>query len=394
MVLGTRIGLDEKIILELAKMQPSLSARRKKITPTIEDGVGILPIHGTLVQRTGGLNAFSLLTSYADIEANFYGMLNSAEVQAILLDVDSGGGEAAAVFDLIDLIYSMRGKKPIIGIINERAMSAAYGLVSAADEVFLSRTALAGSIGVLMLHIDQTEKDKKEGLKYTAIHSGSKKVDLSSHLPLTQEMLTEVQAKVDKIYDLFVSTISRNNGIDTKEVYAQEAGIYMGEDAIQAGLADRIFSYEEAFQYAKLKGGTKIMSTRKVEAQAQVGEIQIQTQAEEIQTGGIQPQVQPQIQAGIISNAEAQIKAERDRVMEIMTLCTTLGTPELSTNLISQGISLEMAKPFIQDYLAKQSELNNINPAHNNSQNTNNQNMLVEDAKLRAEAAGQTGPLV
>lgn len=393
MVLGTRIGLDEKVIIELSKMQPPLSARRRKISVTVEDGVGIIPIHGTLVHRTEGLNILSGLTSYADIEANLYNMQNSDEVRSILLDADSNGGEGPALFDLIDLIYSMRGGKPIIGMINERALSAAYGLISAADEVFMSRTAIAGSIGALLLHVDQSEKDKKEGLKYTAIYAGKKKTDLSPHQPLTEQVISEVQAKVDKVLDLFVSTVSRNNGIDTKEVYAQEAGIYMGEDAIQAGLADGILSYEEVFQYTKSKGGSKIMPVRKVDAQTET-----QAQGEEVTnavtkgkiTAGEQPDT---LSVGSI-NAGDVTNAERARVMGILNLCSAMEVPELSNTLISQGISLEQAKPFIQDYLAKQSELNNINPAHNNSRDTNTQNLLAEDAKLRAETAGQTGPLV
>ncbi|TOL42864.1 serine peptidase, partial [Vibrio parahaemolyticus] len=70
----------------------------------------------------------------------------------ICLDIDSPGGEVAGCFDLVDLIYELRGKKPIYAILSENAYSAAYAIASAADKIYVPRTGGVGSVGVIVIH--------------------------------------------------------------------------------------------------------------------------------------------------------------------------------------------------------------------------------------------------
>jgi capsid assembly protease len=118
------------------------------------EGVAIVPVQGTLVAKLGTLHPYSGMTGYDGIRANLAMALADDAVRAIVLDIDSSGGEVACCFDLVDAIYAARGIKPIRAILTENAFSAAYALASACDSITVPRTGGTGSIGVIVAHVD------------------------------------------------------------------------------------------------------------------------------------------------------------------------------------------------------------------------------------------------
>jgi signal peptide peptidase SppA len=218
--------------------------------PTLanEQGIYVLPIHGTLVQRTTGLDTLSGLTSYLSIARRLDAALADDAVRGIVLEIDSPGGEAAGVFDLADKIHAARSVKPVWAVANDAAFSAAYALASAADKVYLTRTAGVGSIGVIALHVDQSQKDTKAGLVYTPIHAGARKNDGSPHAALTEAAHGAIQTEVDRLYELFVLTVADQRGLSAESVRKTEAALYFGQDAINVGLADRLGTLGDAVQ--------------------------------------------------------------------------------------------------------------------------------------------------
>ena len=240
-VLGPRVG-----VAELAAPAGFTAPPRSTATPT--SGVAVIPIHGTLVRRTVGLEAESGLTSYTQLAAQLDAALANPEVAAILLDIDSPGGESGGVFDLADRIRAATQVKPVWAVANDMAFSAAYALASAASKVFVSRTGGVGSIGVIAMHVDQSEKDAQDGVRYTAVFAGERKNDLNPHAPITSEAHAFLQAEVDRIYGLFVDTVARNRGLDAAAVQGTEAGLYFGQAALAIGLADAIGTVEDALE--------------------------------------------------------------------------------------------------------------------------------------------------
>ncbi|EPC1625897.1 S49 family peptidase, partial [Yersinia enterocolitica] len=126
-------------------------------------GIARIPITGTLVQKLGTLRPYSGMTGYDGIRVSFLTAMNDSEVKAICLDIDSPGGEVAGCFDLVDEIYAARGEKPIWAILSESAYSAAYALASAADRIIVPRTGGVGSIGVIVMHVDWSQRIKSDG---------------------------------------------------------------------------------------------------------------------------------------------------------------------------------------------------------------------------------------
>ena len=238
-VLGARIGLAD-----LAAPVGYTPAARAPGPPSGK--VAVIPIHGTLVRRTSGLEAESGLASYTGIAAQLDAALTSPEVAAILLDIDSPGGESGGVFDLADRIRAASEVKPVWAVANDMAFSAAYALASAATRVFLARTGGVGSIGVIAMHVDQSVKDAQDGVRYTAVFAGERKNDLNPHEPISNEAHAVLKAEVDRIYDLFVETVARHRGLDADAVRATEAGLFFGPDAVATGLADAVGSLDDA----------------------------------------------------------------------------------------------------------------------------------------------------
>ena len=238
-VLGARIGLAD-----LAAPVGYTPAARAPGPPSGK--VAVIPIHGTLVRRTSGLDAESGLASYTGIAAQLDAALTSPEVAAILLDIDSPGGESGGVFDLADRIRVASQVKPVWAVANDMAFSAAYALASAATRVFVARTGGVGSIGVIAMHIDQSVKDAKDGVRYTAVFAGERKNDLNPHEPLSDAAHAVLKAEVDRVYELFVETVARHRGLDADAVRATEAGLFFGPDAVATGLADAVGSLDDA----------------------------------------------------------------------------------------------------------------------------------------------------
>lgn len=238
-VLGHRVGLTE-----LAG--PSGFTPPARAAPSHTPKVAIIPIHGTLVRRTVGLEAESGLTSYASLAAQLDAALASPEVAAILLDIDSPGGESSGVFDLADRIRAATQVKPVWAVANDMAFSAAYALASAASKVFVSRTGGVGSIGVIAMHVDQSVKDAHDGVRYTAVFAGDRKNDLNPHQPISDQAHAQLQAEVNRIYGLFVETVARHRGLEPSAIRDTEAGLFFGQAAVGIGLADAIGTFDDA----------------------------------------------------------------------------------------------------------------------------------------------------
>lgn len=211
-------------------------------------GIAIIPVHGTLVQRTGSMRPYSGLSGYDQIRAALAMALDDDDIAAVVLDIDSPGGEVAGCFDLVDAIYGCRGQKPIWAILGENAYSAAYAIASAADRVTVPRTGGTGSIGILCLHVDFSKALAAAGIAVTMITYGARKGEGSEFEPLSDPVLARLQADVDRMGDLFCRTVARNRGLADAAVRGTEAGTYLGALGVEGGLADAVMAPDEAFR--------------------------------------------------------------------------------------------------------------------------------------------------
>ena len=390
-VVGARIGLDRPVVIT---PQSQIQTPTPHSSP--DPGLAVIPIHGTLVHRTQGLSALSGMTSYESIREQFSDALASKDIHSILLDIDSPGGEVAGVFDLVDTIYASRGTKPIIAVVNERGFSAAYALASAADRIYLSRTAGLGSIGVIMLHVDRSEANRKAGITYTPIYAGEHKIDGSPNAPLSDKARANAQAIVNSMYDLFVETVARNLGLAPGLIRNTQAGTYHGQSAVDAGLAHSVLSYQEVITTLSKGGNTFTMSKPNTPETPPVLETP-ETQPQAVTPPETPPVTDPpttppaltkdQFSEAIVqAQISDAIKAERDRCTDILEACAIAKTPDLAMDLISDGSTIETTHKMIMTVLAERSTAQTIRSAVNPAR-SGQTNPLLADAKRRAERA-------
>lgn len=211
------------------------------------DGIAVFPIVGPLMRRASWLTDACGFPTYQDITNALVDLALTDSVRGILLDVDSPGGDANAVFDTADFVrkFSAQTNIPVWAIANEEACSAAYAISSAAKVIWVPRTGEVGSIGVICAHIDQSGWDAAKGFKWTYIFAGDEKSAFNPHEPLTATALKDAQRDVDKLYGMFVAQVAKFRGVGPEVVRGTKARVFRGTEAIKARLADRVGTFDE-----------------------------------------------------------------------------------------------------------------------------------------------------
>lgn len=252
-VIGGRIGIgDAADELEAPVPDASRFAGRKsdrgpyRVT---SNGIAIVPILGSLVNRGAYIGAESGLTSYEGISEQLKKAAADSEVRAILLDMNTPGGEASGTFDVSKQIMEIRKKKPVIAWVNAMAASAGYAIASAANQIYTTETGMLGSIGVVWAHFDRSQQMANDGIKPTILHAGARKADGNPFEPLSRETRANIQAEIDKLYDIFVETVVEGRpNLKAASVRATEAAVFMGRDAVKLGLADDVSTFDRVLE--------------------------------------------------------------------------------------------------------------------------------------------------
>jgi capsid assembly protease len=251
--LAERMGLAKVLrptgeVVMLSDLDVSSEPRAENRPYDVVEGVAIIPVEGTLVQKLGTMRPYSGMTGYDGIRANLSMALEDDGVRAIMLDVDSPGGEVAGCFDISDAIYAARGVKPMWSILSESAYSAAYSIASSTDRIIVPRTGGTGSVGVICAHVDFSKMLEGAGISVELITYGDRKADGNQYGPLSKDARARFQADVDTMGDLFVQTVARNRNMKPAAVKATQASTYMGASGVDVGFADAVMAPDEAFR--------------------------------------------------------------------------------------------------------------------------------------------------
>ena len=236
----------------------AIRAEAPRAIRAVKGKIGVIPIYGPVDQRMSGELEKAGGTPLDFVSAALDNLLGNQSVGAIVLRFDSPGGNVNGVQELADKIYEGRSVKPIYAIADSLAASAAAWLASAAT-MFVSTpaggAATVGSIGVYVMHVDQSAAMEKEGVKVTMVSAGKYKTEFSPYGPLSAEAKAEAQARVDTIYDQFAAALRRNRDttIDNVRQNYGQGRVLTAQQALSVGLIDRIMSYQELID--KLTGG-------------------------------------------------------------------------------------------------------------------------------------------
>jgi len=367
----------------------------------ITDGmIAVIPVYGPLSQKADFWSWLFGGTSYEGIRQNFRAAMEDSQVETIIFDLDTPGGEVAGLFDLVDEIHAARGKKRTIAAINEMAYSAGYAIASAASEIYTPLTGGAGSIGVIAVHIDQSKYDEELGLKYTPIFAGARKNDFSAHEPLTDVAYDVVKAEIDDVYTIFVETVAKNRKMDPQKIREMEAGIYQGQKAVEAGLADEVMTFENVIKNKILRGAnmnlfemlTETLKDAKpdeiIKAMGELGYVRKEgvlskTEHEAAmseQAKGFETKLAEAIKT---ATAEGKDEAKKEAVA-VLELCSVGDMEKLGLKMVSDGTTKEAARKQILEAKASESGTTVINSTIN-SLKTGEISPLIADAERRVK---------
>jgi protease-4 len=210
--------------------------------------VAVIPVQGT-VQKRGGY--CSLGTK--DLVAHLAAANRDPEIAAIVLDIDSPGGQVDGTEEFAQAV-ALSGK-PVVAYIDGLGASAAYWIASQASHIFINSasTGYAGSLGVLCMSINQSDFLAKQGLKVEILRSSraTDKARLNGVEEMDESVRASVQADLDQIGETFIAAVEKGRAgkLSTKEdVFTGK--VYRGADAKKHGLVDAIGSLQDAVNHA------------------------------------------------------------------------------------------------------------------------------------------------
>ena len=393
-VLGSRVGLAD-LTAPTGFIQPDRNAAQAD-TGAAHSGIAVIPIYGTLVRRTQGLEAQSGLTSYAGIAQSLETALADPSVAAILLDIDSPGGESSGVFDLADRIRAATAIKPVWAVANDMAFSAAYALASAASRLIVSRTGGVGSIGVIAMHVDQSVKDQQDGIAYTAVFAGDRKNDLNPHAPISGEAHSFLQGEVNRIYDLFATTVAKHRGMGVNTIKSTQAALYFGADAVASGLADDVGTLDDAIRQINSMLTPPVPSLSRLLASQTIPETSPEKEipmTQSAQPNPVQAQTGSTATASATTSTADSVFAVSDAI-EVAQSCTLAGRTDLIAGFLEAKVAPAQVRSQLLTAMAQQSTeiVSRIDPnaAHRQEMATTNpaspDNPLIAAVKARIGA--------
>jgi signal peptide peptidase SppA len=227
--------------------------------------VAVVRIVGTLTQRGDMINSVSTRSTDA-VAAEVREAAGAQQVDAIVLEIDSPGGEVFGVPEAWQAIREATRQKPVVAVANSFAASAAYYLASAADEIWVTPSGQVGSVGVYALHVDESAALEAMGEKWTFVSAGKYKVEGNPAEPLSEEGQETLQTTVNHYYDMFTRDVARGRGreigVDAVRRGFGEGRMVLARPAVEERMADEIGTLDDAIRRAAQLGRARASAAK------------------------------------------------------------------------------------------------------------------------------------
>ena len=223
---------------------------------TVEDGaagagkIAVIPVQGIIYTDDQTEWGTSMVD---DIKNALQTALEDDSVKAVVLAVNSPGGEVTASDIIYHEVLKVQKKKPVVVAMTSLAASGAYYIACAADWIVANETTFTGSIGVIIQSLNYEGLFDKVGLDAVVFKSGKFKDMLSGSRPMTPEEQAYVESMVMQVYERFLGIVSRARNLPAdglRDTFA-DGRIITGKDAKEAGLVDQLGYVEDAYDKAR-----------------------------------------------------------------------------------------------------------------------------------------------
>ncbi len=179
------------------------------------------------------------------------------EIEAVILRIDSPGGDALASDRMWRSLQLLRQEKPVVVSMSDVAASGGYYMAMGKDTPILAYPGtFTGSIGVYFGKFNLRGLYDKIGLHKEILTRGKFAAIDTDYRPLTNDERKKLREGVEAVYDSFVSKVAEARGSTWDEIHEVAQGrVWMGDEAVEQGLADEIGGFERAIALAKEKAG-------------------------------------------------------------------------------------------------------------------------------------------
>ena len=312
-------GLSGEFKEKIEKRALSLGDGKNKDLKFVEKrgNIGILNIRGPIVRYGGMMELSADVRSLETYAKEFKALEEDPSVEVIVLNIDSPGGEAAGISQFAT--YIRNSPKRVVAYIDDLGASAAYWIASAAKEIYASTTAFVGSIGVVFTIIDDSEKQKKEGIEkieIVSVQSPKKRPDVKS-----EEGRKQIEVWANDLADKFIKAVARYRGVSEEYVLNNfgQGDLLIAEKAKDVKMIDGIMTFE------------KLIKTLSKKTTYQKG-----VKMQETITADVIKQEYPKVWEEIF---QAGAKAERERIKAIEDLGEFKGYEDLVKRMKFDGVS-------------------------------------------------------
>jgi len=216
---------------------------------TSDCNVAGIIVRGDIVTYTDE-SVETIQTSSDDIDYYISQAEDNENIKAILVEIDSYGGYPVAAEEMANALRL--ADKPVVVLIREGGLSAAYWVATGADIIFASENSDVGSIGITMSYLDSANQNQASGLTFNQLSSGKFKDYGNPDKPLTYEEKQLLMRDVNIIHENFIKAVASGRNMDIEAVRKLADGSSMlGKMALENGLIDKIGGINEVSSYIK-----------------------------------------------------------------------------------------------------------------------------------------------
>jgi ClpP class serine protease len=209
-----------------------------------EDGIAVVRVNGPLEHHED-----PCADSYDALVCRVQEAFDS-DSRAVVLALNSPGGVVAGLTQCVSRMRAIAkaSSKRFVAYVDEESFSAAYAASCACDEIVIPPSGITGSIGVISTMVDVTAADATMGIRVVTITSGTHKADGHPHVPISDDAIAAEEGRVEKLAIQFfrlVRTSRPGRGLTIDKIRGFQAGIFLGKEAVDAGVADAVMPFDE-----------------------------------------------------------------------------------------------------------------------------------------------------
>lgn len=222
--------------------------------------VAVIDMAGSLIDGQAGWMRYFGVLGYDDIAQAAIDAYSDPDVTSVLWHINSGGGQVNGCAEMGKLANQLSGLKPSMTFSSTTMASAAYWNGSSIQgPVHVGQTAEIGSIGVITVHTEYSKMDAMGGVTRTVMRAGENKALANPIEPLSDKARAQVEGQLAYVHDIFIQAVSKNRPALTADELkaATDGSTFLGKQAVTAGLADKVSTYEQALKLLDKPPGNK-----------------------------------------------------------------------------------------------------------------------------------------